>query len=269
MNSWRERVRNGLIRLIGSLRRPTWETTSRPVYRFLTYHRIQPCRQNDFRRQLDRLQTRYNLVSPSEFERDEGVEDGLNLLLTFDDGYREWDTFVREELDRRDIQAVFFICPDFVGLDDDEAADYCRRYLRLSPARPLTERGLHRLAKDHTLGNHLLRHEDLRDVTDPDRMQEVMKASQDAFERRFGRRPAWLAYPFGDYFRAPEAIRQAVSQFFDYAVTLIPGVNSIETPTHLLHREGFSPGLSPSVEANWLKGGYDPIHALTHLGKGT
>lgn len=265
MTAWRRRVRDQLIRGIGPWCRPDRTGSSTPVYRFLTYHRVRPDQREDFRRQLDRLQARYHFVTPREFERNEGSADRLNLLLTFDDGYREWETFVLEELNDRGLEAVFFVCPDFVDLDEREAARYCREHLGLRPAPPLTEGGVRRLARDHTLGNHLLAHRDLREATDPATLQEVFETSQDAFERRFGHRPSWLAYPFGDYFRAPGILQETALRCFDYALTLVPGTNTADTPPGLLHREGFAPDLDQSVEVNWLQGGFEPLFWLTHL----
>lgn len=260
-------LRNQLIRCNGWFRSPP-VNGSTPVYRFLTYHRIPAEQRMAFGGQLDRLAHRHHFVAPAEFENREGKADRLNLLLTFDDGYLEWETTVLRALRKRDLKAVFFVNPDFVGLSSEEAKQYCRRHLTLRPASPVTDDGIQRLLNQgHTLGNHLLKHADLRECEDPDRMEEVFEQSQRAFEERFNSRPDWVAYPFGDYFRAPETIREVAAQYFDYGTTLVPGYNRSDTPRLFLHRDGFSPDLPKSVESAWLSGGFDALQRLTHLWK--
>lgn len=262
MRTW---LRNQLIRLNGWFRSPPVDGST-PVYRFLTYHRI-PARQRiAFEGQLDRLAHHHHFVTPGEFEKRQGKTGGLNLLLTFDDGYLEWETFVIRALRKRNLKAVFFVNPDFVGLSSGEAKQYCRRHLTIQPASPLTPNGIRNLrGQGHTIGNHLLKHTDLRDCRDPDRLDETFEQSQRVFEDRFDLRPTWVAYPFGDYFRAPERLREVASRHFDYGTSLVPGYNRPGTPPLMLHRDGFSPGLPQSVETAWLSGGYDALHRLTHL----
>lgn len=259
--------RNGLIRTIGWFKSDPSEYEE-PTYRVLAYHRIQAQKTVAFRHQLDRLQNNYNVVTPEEFRSGEGRTDELNLLLTFDDGYLEWETQVLPELDKRNIRAVFFLCPDLVGLGRDEADAYCRNHLGLEPSLPLTESGVQQIIEDgHTLGNHLVKHSDLREASEATAIDSILEESQSIFEDRFNHRPDWLAYPFGDYFESPEPLRNSVSDFFDCAVTLIPGTNRPDSDPYFLKRDAFSPTYSRALETAWLSGGYDPLFRLTHLGK--
>lgn len=264
----RETLRNQLVKVIGALRSPAWKETDEPTYRILTYHRIKPDQRLAFQYQLRRLDEKYNILTPGEFTRGEGDSDELNLLLTFDDGYLEWESFVRRELNERNLRAVFFVCPDFVEMEGEDAEEYCREHIRVSPASPLTSEGVHRLLDDgHTVGNHLVRHTDLRDERNGERMSEVFRESQRLFSERFDRTPDWVAYPFGDYFTDETTLREQASDHFEYGVTLRPGFNTASTSSLYLHRDGFSPEFGASLEEAWLTGGFDPIHSLTHLFK--
>lgn len=259
--------RNQLVRSIGRFRRPL-RPTDGPTYRILCYHQIRPRQKVAFQHQLDRLQKQYNVVDPDEFRNNEGHGEKLNLLLSFDDGFLNWESQVLPELRKRALKGIFFVCPDLVGLEQSEAAGYCRNHLDLEPALALTEGGLDELLADgHTLGNHLLQHADLRSETDEDRIESILDESQNLFEERFDRRPDWLAYPFGDYFSAPETLKKCVQHHFDRAVTLIPGANTPSTDELFLHRDAFSPDYSARLEAAWLAGGYDPLFRFTHLMK--
>lgn len=267
----REFVRNQLIRFLGTLRTPTWVEAEHPVYRFLTYHRIEPNQQVFFEQQLDRLQSNYNIVTPTEFRNNEGDPNTLNLLLTFDDGYLEWQTLVVQELARRDLKALFFVTPDFVGTKGESAEQFCREKLRHSPAQPITTEGVEELrSRGHTLGNHLVGHPDLREKADVELLHEHFAHSQEVFRKRFDHEPDWVAYPFADHFIDSNVLASVAEEYFEYGVTLIPGWNRSDDEPLLLHRDGFSPDMGPSVERAWLKGGYDPLFALTHLlnGKG-
>jgi len=254
-----------LIKLMGNLRKPEFDG-EHCFYRFITYHRIKPGQTDAFKSQLDRLLSQHNVVTPEEFIGKQGDPQQTNLLFTFDDGYREWETVIRKELNKRGIKALFFVCPDFVGLENDSAAKYSRQQIRVEPANPLGCEGLKQLKDDgHTIGNHLLEHVDLRRCTDQTQMEQVMNRSQQVFEERFGFRAKWCAYPFADYFVAPERLIDSAKQHFEQAVTLIPGWNHEDKNSHFLHRDGFSPDLSADVEQAWLRGGYDPVFSLTHL----
>lgn len=263
--SLRTWLRNGLIRGIGRLKRPV-ERSDGPIYRILSYHRILARQQVAFGHQLDRLQKKYHLVTPEEFRENKGRSDSINLLLTFDDGYLNWESQVLKELSARNLRAVFFVCPDFVGMNKDEAGSYCRKHLKLKPALPLTTGGIDEILREgHTLGNHLVRHTDLRSTAEEETVRSVLEESRSLFESRFDRTAEWLAYPFGDYFQAPGIVRNCVGDFYEVAVTLIPGVNSADTDPLFLRRDAFSPDYSAPLEEAWLAGGYDPVFRLTHL----
>jgi len=268
MGPIRSTIRNLLIKTIGRLRTPPWENSDEPIYRFITYHRIKADQIVSFKRQLDRLQNGFNIVSPNEFTQDQGRTNTLNLVLSFDDGYREWESIVLKELKKRSIKGLFFISPDFVGLEGKEAETFCRNHLNIEPTSPLTSEGVKKIHDyGHTIGNHLLTHVDLRDVKEPDIFEREFHETQNFFDDKFGIRPDWVAYPFADYFKAPDPLADTASNYFDYGVTLIPGWNRAGESNHLLHRDGFSPTFSSNLEEAWLKGGYDPVFELSHLVK--
>lgn len=259
------RLRNLLVRLCGALKGGLPDRSG-PVYRLLAWHRIKPRQTVAFRQQLDRLQAQYNVVTPGEFERGEGRTGELNLVLSFDDGYLEWESVVLPELDRRNLEGLFFVCPDLPGLTGEDARRYVRENLWIQPTHPVTPEGVTRLREaGHTLGNHLLGHEDLRDVSDPDHLRETFAASQRTFEERFGVRPRWVGYPYADAFRDPAALVRAAGRHFEFGATLIPGWNHRDTPPLFLRRDSISPDLPAPVEAAWLRGGYDPLFRFTHL----
>ncbi|MFB6347305.1 MAG: polysaccharide deacetylase family protein [bacterium] len=262
--SFRTWCRNQLIRAIGSFRDPT-ESSNSPTYRILSYHRIRAQQQVAFQHQLDRLQKKYNIVTPEEFRADEGSSKTLNLLLTFDDGYLDWESQVLAELNKRNLKAVFFICPDLVGLNKEDAAEYFETHLNLQPTLALTDSGVQRILQEgHTLGDHFVRHADLRDTRDKQKILSIIDESLSTFRKRFELTPDWLAYPFGDHFEGAETLRECVSNHYSYGLTLIPGTNSKDTDPYFLRRDAFSPDYSPSLEDAWLSGGFDPIFQLTH-----
>jgi hypothetical protein len=262
----RKLIRNGLIKFLSSLKTPPWQESDVPLYRTITYHRIEPDQQLAFKNQLRRLKKEYHFVTPEEFADRVGTEKNLNLLLTFDDGYLEWETIVLKTLRQLELKAIFFVSPDFIGLSEEKASAYCRNNLQVSPARPLTAEGLRKLREEgHTVGNHLLQHTDLRDQTSAEALKEIFKKSQDELESQIDFRTDWVAYPFGDYFKNKDQVRNLAENFFEHGFTLRPGYNSVDTDPLMLHRDGFSPDFSAALERAWFKGGFDPIFELTHL----
>ncbi|MFB6357169.1 MAG: polysaccharide deacetylase family protein [bacterium] len=228
-------IKNSLIRFLGQFTSPP--DIDEPVYRFVTYHRISPDQATSFRKQVDRIQNNFNVVSPRQYKNSEGSTETLNVLFTFDDGYLSWENTVLPVLNERDIKGLFFVCPDFVGLNEDEARNYSEQFLNMSPSNPLTEEGIKTIIKsDHTVGNHLLEHRDLRDTPPGDQIRNIMEQSQTSFEEHFEITPEWLAYPFADYFTHPERLTRVTGEYFDYAVTLIPGWNTPSTNPLFLTR---------------------------------
>lgn len=264
--SLRTWARNQLVKGLGRFRDPIESSREGPVFRILSYHRIRAGQQVAFQHQLDRLQKQYNIVTPSEFRHRQGDPDRLNLLLSFDDGYLDWESQVLPELTQRDIRAVFFLCPDLVGLDKQHAAEYCRDHLRIEPALALTVDGAQRIREEgHQLGNHLVRHTDLRGLSDESEIYEILQESRERFHDLFGETTEWMAYPFGDYFRFPDPLRSCVDGYFERAFTLVPGTNDSAADPLFLRRDAFSPDYSAGLERAWLSGGYDPLFGLTHL----
>lgn len=262
----RKFIRNRLINFIGMFGDVPWKNNTEPIYRILCYHRIRAEEQIAFQQQLDRLQEKFNFVTPEEFLQDKGTTNNLNLLLSFDDGYLDWETVVLDELDKRKLKAIFFVCPDFVNLKGYDLENYCKNNLKRSVSRPLTDDGLNEIVqRGHEIGNHLKEHTDLREANRNKKIRKIFESSQELFRQKFEIKPDWVAYPFADYFDSPDLIADIASDFFQRGVTLIPGWNTNETNNFLLHRDGFSQNFSSKVEKNWLRGGYDPIFRLTHL----
>lgn len=268
-NEFKQPLRNHLIRIFGVVKSPPLSDDS-PIYRFITYHKIKPHQEEKFKKQIEFLDQNYNIVSPEDFVKRKGNTNCLNLLLTFDDGYRSWEEIALPTLDEHNLRGIFFVCPDLVGLKTTEASSFCKDQLNMEPVPVLSEPGLHKLRQHgHTIGNHLIQHRDLRMTPDQAIINKSFQQSQTLFEERFNFKPKWLAYPYGDYFTEPQRLVKAAKKHFTYATTLIPGWNDSDTSRYFLHRDGFSPDLPPDVQKAWLSGGFDPIFQLTHTTRRT
>lgn len=98
------------------------------------------------------------------------------IALTFDDGPSEGTPAILDILARHGVSATFFQC----GANSDRLPDI---------ARAAAEAG-------HEIGNHSYSHP-LLCFRSPRFMRDELARSQDAIERRSGRRPAWFRPPFG------------------------------------------------------------------------
>ncbi len=140
----------------------------------------------DFASQLDWLQNHgYHTISLDEL--------GANLLygtslpskpivLTFDDGYRDFYTAAYPELKKRNLKALNFVITGFVGLP---------QYLTWNEITEMSKSGL------ITFGAHTVNHVAMTYLSDENDLQELTKSKQD-LEAHLHYPINWFAYPFGN-----------------------------------------------------------------------
>ena len=89
--------------------------------RILIFHDIPPEDESAFSNLLIWLSKRWNFITPNEFEKiikGESPNQGDNLLLTFDDGFRSSFTVAEKYLNPMNIKALFFVVSDFISIND-------------------------------------------------------------------------------------------------------------------------------------------------------
>jgi peptidoglycan/xylan/chitin deacetylase (PgdA/CDA1 family) len=153
------------------------------------------------------------------------------LLLTFDDGYRQLLDVAVPALEKRGIPALVFIVSSFVGKENLwELGLPGRRFEHLSwdEIADLAERGF-------SFGSHTCRHRDLTRIG-PDEATAEVRRSKAEIEGMLGRTVRCLSYPFGR--TNPAVERAAAAAGYRAAFTLNPRGPNSRIDRYGLRREG-------------------------------
>jgi peptidoglycan/xylan/chitin deacetylase (PgdA/CDA1 family) len=163
--------------------------------------------------------------------------EGIQVLVTFDDGYRDFFTRALPVLERHGVPSVVFAASELVFngrlIEDTEEPDDevfpTRDDLDNAKRSPVVE-----------FGNHTATHRTLSSLSIKECDDELAK-SQAAFQANLGVKPAAFAYPRG---RREDLRDDAASVFRKHnirmAFTMIPGLVDLDTPVYSIPRIGMS-----------------------------
>jgi peptidoglycan/xylan/chitin deacetylase (PgdA/CDA1 family) len=158
----------------------------------LTYHKIQPCREeassefytvpeHSFRRQLDSITAAGHPFFTPEHLLHLADAQEAGCLLTFDDGTRDHYEIVFPELEARRLRAVFFVPTAKLNQSG---------YLTESEVRELSGSG-------HVIGLHSHHHQRM-DTWSEDEMRAQMRQARELLGAITGREP-WIFAPPGGF----------------------------------------------------------------------
>jgi len=80
-----------------------------PLVRIIAFHEIKDNEVEAFKNKLKFLKNNFNIISPKDFYNKNLSDKKLNILLTFDDGYKSWLKNVIPRLEKEKISAIFFL----------------------------------------------------------------------------------------------------------------------------------------------------------------
>lgn len=236
----------------------------------LFYHRIADQHPNtwtlscaDFARQLDWLQTHFDIVSLAEAQRRVRSAncEQPTISLTFDDGYAENADYAIPELLRRGLTATYFVSTDFVtnrqGFPHDLASGTYLPPNTLEQLRDFAAQGIE-------IGAHTRSHVDLGAIHDPAILESEIVGSARDLERWLDCRVRYFAFPFG----LPEntsqmAVDLILQHGFEGFCTAYGAWNWPNTAGFHLRRIHADPGLEKLC--NWLTFDSRKLHERVHL----
>jgi peptidoglycan/xylan/chitin deacetylase (PgdA/CDA1 family) len=221
---------------------------NRDKVNILCYHSVTPrsdpythdpyklhLRIDDFLNHLDYLQTYYHIISLAEFvkaRREQSKLPANAVIITFDDGVRNFLTVVAPILLKKGIPATCFIVtgenftPEMPALNEEWSPADDELYLSWSEIRKLAEAGL-------DFGSHTCNHHALPDLSLAEATCEL-KESLQALKTYLGPSSFALSYPHG---RTSTAIsRLARSLEYSCAVTTALGHNDLQSDLFALRR---------------------------------
>lgn len=196
----------------------------KPPFLILMYHRVNDgvlkemsVKEDDFRWQMAYLKRKgYEVVTIDEALRLDGRETrrAKTVVLTFDDGYRDFYTNARPELDKYSYPALVYLVPCCL---ESKNTFWWDRDVGESPLMDwqqilsLSEGGL------TLFGSHSMTHPDF-DHIGPAEAKEELRSSQTVLQKKLGGEIRHFAYP-----RGIVGYVQDVGTVYDTAVAIFDG----------------------------------------------
>jgi len=226
--------------------------------RILTYHRIAreahdsyTVSARHFQSHMAFLADHHRPVALNSLVSDliSGIKpDPRTVAITFDDGYAEGATFVREILEQYRIPATFFVVTDFL---DRPSEAHGGPFMTWDQVRRLAAAGF-------SIGSHTVTHRSLGALPQQEVEAELTRARQRLTEE-LGSAPEGLSYPYGTVRDFSVAIAQQARQAgYGYAVTAVHGLNHLGCDPFLLRRTSMMAGDGLRTFRLILNGCLDP-----------
>jgi peptidoglycan/xylan/chitin deacetylase (PgdA/CDA1 family) len=219
----------------------------RPGVRIVHYHYVFDDERQSFARQLDFLTSAYEPVSLTEAvgRLESGDVHGREVVVTFDDGFRNQRSNAAPLLAERGIRACFFLVSALVSAGREDTERLCRERLHLpGPVEPMTWEDARELIElAHEVGSHSRSHRNLVGLA-PDALADELRASREEIGRRLDRPVVHFSAPYGESHRFSPAV-SAAARAAGYAscATAQRGLNTTAADVFELRRD--------HIEASW------------------
>jgi peptidoglycan/xylan/chitin deacetylase (PgdA/CDA1 family) len=241
-----------------------------PVARFVTFHDLPAEAIGCFKANLHFLKRSMNVVSLDDFFLGRLTSKRINVVITFDDGFKSWISDVIPTLKELGLPATFFVSSGFVDLAKEDEAEFIGSKLLLKQTLyGITSGGLNSedlkkiVEEGFTIGGHTVNHCNLSELRDTVQLRYEITEDKKRLERLSGTKIDYFSYPFGAHHN-PEINLTAMLRESGYrgAVTTMSGFNSIGSPPYLLHREITYASMHRWVFRARAYGNYDAVRFL-------
>jgi len=247
----------------------------KPVTRFLALHDILPEAFFNFKTNMYFLKKNTNVVSIEDFFSGRLSSEKINVVITFDDGYKSWLSYAIPVLKDLGLPATFFVTSGFVGLSKENESGFLRSklFMSLGPRRitgGLTGEGVRRIVEEgFIIGGHTVNHCNLGRLKDGGQIRYEIGEDKTKLEKITGVKIEYFAYPSGAYYNPDIDLVEALKESgYKGAVTAEPGFNSAGTSPYLLHRELTGAAMPIRVFRARVYGNYDGVLFMKRLTSG-
>jgi peptidoglycan/xylan/chitin deacetylase (PgdA/CDA1 family) len=217
--------------------------TSGQGVRIVHYHYVFDDERERFTEQLRFLASEFSPVSLSQaVERLRlGQASGDEVVVTFDDGFRNQLDNAAPLLVEHGFSACFFLVTELLGADPARARAFSRDKLHLPlPVEPLDWDSASRLLElGHEIGSHTRSHPNLAALA-PEALLDELASSREELSKRLGA-VRHVSAPNGDRARFSEAVADAArAAGYESCASAIRGVNRSALDLYSLHRHHLS-----------------------------
>ena len=243
-----------------------------PLTRFVAFHDVPIETLSSFESKLRFLKCRTNVVTLDDFLTGRLVVSRMNVVITFDDGYKSWVTHAIPLLQQYGLPATFFVSSGFVGLSKGDQVSFLKTKLCGKQVPPPSAAGLSRADlraiadRGFTVGGHTLNHCNLSTPQTSDMLRSEIVVDKKNLEMIIGRRVDFFCYPSGAYqndvMDIPTLVKEAG---YMGAVTTVAGFNVLDANPYLLHRELTDAAMPTAVFKARIYGNADGARPLMNL----
>ena len=162
---------------------------------------------------------RYNILSFQDFLDGKKSLDKMNIIISFDDGYKSWFNNGFKIFKRHEIKPIYFINSDFIDCKNDAARKYCTQYIKTWSEDSLEWSDVNSLLSiGGEIGSHTICHTDLScdSLNNNDKFSRVMN-DKILIERILSKSVRAFSYPFGRWGNSATKVVQSAG--FKYAFT--------------------------------------------------
>lgn len=228
-----------------------------PLVRVIAFHDVAD--KKWFEEIIKIFSLNYAVITPEQFQAKNFDPQKVNILLTFDDGYRSWVDTCLPVLREYKMKALFFINSGLLDVAQDEkaAAEYVQNKLLLTPKDPLTWEGARTLIREgHAIGGHSTNHYNLATLALNELEMEIVEDKKNT-ESKLGVRITDFAYPFGrkNHWNT-DVLKQVLQAGYTHVYVAEPGFvtspRKDQIPRILLEKDQSAESIR-----QWINGGYD------------
>jgi peptidoglycan/xylan/chitin deacetylase (PgdA/CDA1 family) len=241
----------------------------KPITRIVAFHDIQPEAFPNFRANISFLKSHTNVVSLEDYFSGRLSSNKINVIITFDDGYKSWITCATPTLKALGLPATFFVTTGFVGLSREKEAEFMRNNLFIwLPSRRnsggLSYEDVRSIAEaGFTIGGHTSNHSNLGQLQDRNNIRYEIAEDKMQLERMTRTKINYFAYPSGVFLNpAIDLVEVLKESGYKGAVTTVPGFNTIESNPFLLRRDLTSATMPGPVFRARAYGNYDLVQFI-------
>ncbi|OHB47483.1 MAG: hypothetical protein A2106_05275 [Planctomycetes bacterium GWF2_40_8] len=242
--------------------------------RVLMYHNIPVNNFISFKRQIYYLTSRYKFLTPLQFQdfiQGKCHISGINLLLTFDDGFKSNRIVAEKILDPLGIKGIFFVLAEFPELKGENRRKkfiikhiYGRNTTNpgiSSDMKPLTWKDLeYLLSQGHAIGSHSCNHMRLSSIHSQRELYDEIIESGNILERRLGAPVIHFAYPFGDIDSINKSAMDLIKGRYTYCFSGVRGKNFYPFSNYAIKRDAISVDDPPLYVQLIIESGLDIIY---------
>ena len=184
-----------------------------------------------------------NIEVAVENIRKKNIQNESQIAFTFDDGYLECYTKIAPALNKQNVNAAFFVCPNFIDQKTENLDGYIVSNSFTRNKYPMDWYMINQLVKaGFIIGSHTLDHVNLK-ICKPSDLKKQIIDSKNVIEDRTGVSCEYFAWPYGTYEDiSPLALEMALENY-KYVFSACDYKNYLSNNKLVINRRHF--------EGNW------------------